>query len=134
MRLERGDERRDPDRRDPRAATGVLAEGAEHAPVALEVESDLLVRLARARCASRPVVAILVASARKAHVARPGVERMLGASQQQHGVLPQADHHRRGPARPFDRRMRAPGERALERREVGERPRHARRIADRDAC
>ena len=43
----------------------------------------------------------------------------------------QAEHHRRGPARPFDRRERAPGERSLERREVGKRPRHARRMADR---
>ncbi len=130
MRLERGDERRDPDRGDPRAATGVLAERAEHAAVALEVETDLLVRLAQ-RGAEQPVVTILVASARKAHVTRPGVERMLGAAQQQHRAPPEAEHHRRGPAGPFDRRMGAPGERTLERREVGERPRHARRIADR---
>ena len=55
VRLERGDERRDPDRGDPRAATRVLAEGAEHLAVAIEVETDLLVRLAE-RGAEQPVV------------------------------------------------------------------------------
>ena len=125
---EPGDEGGDPDRPDPSAPPGVLAERAEDVAQRAGVEPDLLVRLAQ-RGLQQRLVAGLVPPARQAHVARPGVVLVQRALQQEHPPAVQADEHRGRAAGALDGRLRALQEPRAQGLDVGERARHVRSIA-----